>query len=173
VSAPPIRHAAEKDNRGCLVCSKPILFGSSRTLGESHTYAMAIHPVTGEWRWIHTVCGLNHHVVGRKRRALLVCANCAEPLTEHGKTSAYVVTVTPADDPTGTIAEPAAYFVGGYAWCRDGGLYVPGRGPTTERPASDGPPPDDADAIDVADVATDDDEPDPIDDERPDHTPPF
>lgn len=179
MNAAPIRSKPETDDRPCFVCDKVILFGSTRTQGESHTYAMAIHPVTGEWRWIHAVCGLNKHTSTKRRLRWVMCDACGLPLRgDHGNysgerfTAAQLRAAAPADY-RASIADDAEYGIGGYAVCRDGGLFVRGRDMYSERPAEKAATLTDLDAAEFPPAALEDDGPPPADDRYPEHVPPF
>jgi hypothetical protein len=183
-SALPIRRKPEIDDRPCFLCGKTIVFATkARTFGEGHVYAIAIHPETKEFRWTHALCGVNHHVAGRRRRRAIVCANCGLPLVgEHMNSSGerftyeQIVAAAPNADARAAIDVGASYGVGGWAQCRDGGLYVRGRDPLSERPASslDVPLPDDVDfPSEALNGEEEEDSEHPSDAEADGHSPPF
>lgn len=186
-TAPPPRRAApivsttpEIDDRPCFVCDTPLeRKGTGRTMTLEAFAAMAIHPVTGEWRWVHPVCGLNQHVTGKRRRRWTMCATCGLPLKgDHTLASggaityAMLVEAAPNDATRAAIEHGAAYAFGVYVQCRDGGLYVRGRDVFSEVPAGKATPHMDDDFLD--DEATyDDTEAHPSDVETDEHAPPF
>lgn len=176
-----IRTKPEIDERPCFVCEKTIIFGATRTVGESHAYAMTIHPTTGEWRWIHALCGLNKHTSTKRRIRWVTCATCGLPLRgDHmlvsGEMFRYeqLVAAAPNDAARAAIDVGVSYHVGGYAQCRDGGEFVRGRDIYTETRAKRTHPLDDADFHDSE--ATYDEEaehPSDVEDDFSGYKPPF
>lgn len=142
--APPIRTRLEQDTRGCPVCGKPVdvsgLTGSCLMIDE-----------TGEFRYAHAMCGLNHHTETKKRLATVLCATCGLPLRDdHANYSGEVITfamiqaAAPTPESIATLDGTERYAVGGYAVCRDGGLFVRGRDIEADVPAEHALPHEDA-----------------------------
>jgi hypothetical protein len=118
----------ERDRRGCPVCAEPV------DLSGLNGHCLMIDE-TGEFRYGHATCGLNHHTEGKKRRALVMCAQCGLPLIgDHADYSGQVIT-----DPA--AGEYVGHHVGGYAVCRDGGLFVRGPDAVRKAKAVEVPPP--------------------------------
>jgi endogenous inhibitor of DNA gyrase (YacG/DUF329 family) len=120
MNTPPIRTAMEKDERGCPACGKPVdvsgLSGHCLMIDE-----------TGEYRYAHTLCGVNHHTEGKKRRAKVMCATCGLPLVgDHMDVGGEVFKAAQIRlaAPEGyEVPDDASYYVGGFAQCRNGGLF--------------------------------------------------
>lgn len=66
---PASRHAPEVSDGLCPVCGKPI------NMQDVASRKLMIDP-TGEYKYTHSHCGIDHHVQTKKRLAEVVCGTC-------------------------------------------------------------------------------------------------
>ena len=71
--------ACEPDDRGCFVCGKPL---TREQMSDMNARKLMIDP-TGEYRYTHSHCGINHHTETKKKLAEGWCATCNMPFKDN------------------------------------------------------------------------------------------
>jgi hypothetical protein len=114
---PASRRKCETDDRPCHVCGKPL---TPAQMSDTNARKLMIDE-TGEYRWTHSHCGINHHTETKKRLAATMCATCGLEFKDNHMLV------------SGEVPK-----------CRDGREYVRGPDVGTDVPAGDALPHEDA-----------------------------
>lgn len=69
---PASRHVPEEDTRGCFCCGKPL----TREQMQDEKLRQLMMDESGEFRFVHSACTINHHVQTRVRLSEVMCATC-------------------------------------------------------------------------------------------------
>ena len=74
---PASRTPCEPDTRGCPVCGKPV------EVSGMGGYCFMIDATTGEFRFGHSLCGINHHTETKRKLAEAFCVTCQRPFKDN------------------------------------------------------------------------------------------